>query len=294
MSSYVEQRPAVDTISLLIKDTRSIFTIDLRNKTANMVRNANYPNNTNFPHNFCCVQNPHNGFIYLVGGGDYSSDSESLYQLWEIRGTQFTKRDVMKHPRHGHSVCWFSDKFIVVSGSRKEKNNSHMKCEMYNADIDLWFEMPDMNVGRHYHASCAMRDRWIYVFAGIANQSRKYINSIERYDNQSRSSWELINLNNKVLPERQGCGVVQKDGEKILIFGGFSGRFLSDCYMFNTVDNSIQRQMNSPNEVFLFQMPVMFDRTTNSVYAVDLQRSLVYRHNDSGQWSTHMSLRNNR
>ena len=55
MSAYQENRPAVNQISLLIKDTRSIFTIDLRNKTANMVRNANYPNNTNFPHNFCCV-----------------------------------------------------------------------------------------------------------------------------------------------------------------------------------------------------------------------------------------------
>ena len=121
-----------------------------------------------------------------MGGGDYQKDEETMYNLWEIQpnnGYSFTKRDSMKHPRHGHAVTWFSDKFIVVSGSRKEKNNSHMKCEMYNADIDLWFEMPDMNIGRHYHASCSMRDRWIYVFCGIANQTRKYINSIERYDN---------------------------------------------------------------------------------------------------------------
>lgn len=139
----------------------------------------------------------------------------------------------MKHPRHGHSACWFSEKFIVVTGSRKEKNNSQSKCEMFNADIDLWFEMPDLNVGRHYHSSCAMRDRYIYVFCGIANQSRKYINSIERYDNQTRGSWELIQMNNKIFPERQGCGAVQKDGENILIFGGFSGRFLGDSYHFH-------------------------------------------------------------
>lgn len=108
----------------------------------------------------------------------------------------------MKHPRHGHSACWFSEKFIVVTGSRKEKNNSQQKCEMFNSDIDLWFEMPDMNTGRHYHSSCGMRDRWIYVFCGIANQTRKYINSIERYDNQTRGSWETINMNNKIFPER--------------------------------------------------------------------------------------------
>ena len=89
----------------------------------------------------------------------------------------------MKHPRHGHSACWFGEKFIVVTGSRKEKNGSEAKCEMFNADIDLWFELPDLNTGRHYHSSCGMSDRFIYVFCGIANSTRKYINSIERFDN---------------------------------------------------------------------------------------------------------------
>jgi hypothetical protein len=64
----------------------------------------------------------------------------------------------MKHPRHGHSACWFGDKFIAITGSRKEKNNSQVKCEMYNSDIDLWYELPDLNIGRHYHSSCAFRD----------------------------------------------------------------------------------------------------------------------------------------
>jgi hypothetical protein len=63
----------------------------------------------------------------LVGGGDYQSENESLYSLYEIQVNNnhtFVKRDSMKHPRHGHSTCWFGDKFIVVSGSRKEKDNS--------------------------------------------------------------------------------------------------------------------------------------------------------------------------
>jgi len=29
---------------------------------------------------------------------------------------------------------------------------------MYNSDIDLWYELPDLNIGRHYHSSCAFRD----------------------------------------------------------------------------------------------------------------------------------------
>jgi hypothetical protein len=147
----------------------------------------------------------------------------------------------MKHPRHGHSAIWFGEKFIVVTGSRKEKNDSQTKCEMYNSDIDLWFEMPDLNVGRHYHSSCAFADRFIYCFCGIANKTRKYINSIELYDHNKKQKWRLIELNNKQFPDRQGCGCMQKDGQNILLFGGFSGRFLRDSYLFNVNSNQLTR-----------------------------------------------------
>jgi len=63
----------------------------------------------------------------MVGGGDYQKDEESLYNMYEIQTTSdftFVKRDQMKHPRHGHCACWFGEKFVVVTGSRKEKNNS--------------------------------------------------------------------------------------------------------------------------------------------------------------------------
>jgi len=54
-------------------------------------------------------------------------DEESLYNLYEVEinnGFNFVKRDKMRHPRHGHAATWFGEKFIVVTGSRKEKDNS--------------------------------------------------------------------------------------------------------------------------------------------------------------------------
>lgn len=171
----------------------------------------------------------------MVGGGDYQRDDESLYNLYEIQvnnNYNFIKRDSMKHPRHGHAAIWFGEKFIVVTGSRKEKNSSQVKCEMYNTVMDLWFEMPDLNVGRHYHSACSFGDKFIYVFCGIANQTRKYINSIESYEH-GKKKWTLIDINQKLFPDRQGCGVVQRDGKDILIFGGFSGKFMKDSYLLN-------------------------------------------------------------
>lgn len=182
-------------------------------------------------------------------------DEESLYSCWEIdpnAGYSFTKRDSMKHPRHGHSATWLGEKFVVVSGSRKEKNNSQVKVECYNSDIDLWFELPDMNVGRHYHTSTQFADRFVYVFCGIANKTRKYINSIEVLDNNKKDKWNMIEISSKIFPDRQGCGVCQKDDNNILIFGGFSGRFLKDSYLYNTQTNQMTRTQSVHTETFVF------------------------------------------
>lgn len=249
--TYKEARPPISVVHILQKDSKVIFKIDFKNMISTSFKIRNQPQ---FPHNFQSINGPE-GQLYLVGGGDYQKDEGSLYDLFEIKpdnNYQMIKRDSMKHPRHGHSACWFGEKFIVVTGSRKEKNKSQLKAEMYNTDIDLWFEMPDLNVGRHYHSSCSFEDKCVFVFCGIANQTRKYINSIERYNHIGKKSWTLININQKLFPERQGCGVIQRDGQDIVILGGFSGKFLRDSYLFNINTNELTKTMQTPNEVFLF------------------------------------------
>lgn len=121
-----------------------------------------------------------------------------MYECHEIivseRDTPYMMlpRDKMKYPRHGHSACSLGEKFIVVTGSRKEHEQAHIRSECYNVDIDIWFDIPNINEGRHYHASCSFLDRFVYIFCGISNQSKKYINSIEKFDNQTKKEWELI------------------------------------------------------------------------------------------------------
>ena len=244
-------RPKLSLMHLLVKDSKNVYCIDFINKKSTLYKVKAI---TTFPHNFQAINGP-NGQLYMCGGGDYQKDEESLYNLWEIQKENdyaVVKRDSMKHPRHGHSTTWFGEKFIVVTGSRKEKNESQKKCEMYNTDIDLWFEMPDMNTGRHYHSSCTFNDRYIYVFCGISNTSRKYINQIEFYDHSKKTSWNIVDLNLKMFPERQGCGAIQRDDQNILIFGGFSGKFLKDSFLFNVNSNVLTRTAPTPSETFLF------------------------------------------
>ena len=91
----------------------------------------------------------------------------------------------MRFARHGHSTCAVGTKFILCTGSRKDTDEAHKKVEQYNIGMDIWFDAPDLNEGRHYHASCSFKDRFVYVFCGIKNATKKYINSIEKYDIQN-------------------------------------------------------------------------------------------------------------
>ena len=94
-------------------------------------------------------------------------------------------KDKMKYPRQGHSICSLGTKFLVVTGSRMDHEESGKRCEMYNINMDLWWEIPDLNIARHYHSSCSFAEKMVYVFCGINNQTKKYLNTIERYDNSN-------------------------------------------------------------------------------------------------------------
>lgn len=37
-----------------------------------------------WPKNFCSVENPYSGRLFLLGGGRYNPDTETLWQAWEI------------------------------------------------------------------------------------------------------------------------------------------------------------------------------------------------------------------
>lgn len=141
---------------------------------------------TRFEHNFQYIQTPSNR-LFIIGGGDILKNTHKLISTYEVinNGTNsfdVVTKDQMKHPRHGHSVTCLKDKFLIVTGSRIDDKNAHKACEQYNIDLDIWFDIPSMNSGRHYHASCSLADRYVYVFCGIANATKKYCNSIECFD----------------------------------------------------------------------------------------------------------------
>ena len=191
----IQFKNLIKSLFIFERDTKTIHEYILQSKTLQK-RQIEMPHA--FPHNFQSVQTP-TGRLFLIGGGDFNKLPDTMFECNEISvqdNYQLIARDRMKYPRHGHSACSLGEKFVVVTGSRKESDQAHIRCECYNVDIDVWFDMANLNEGRHYHASCSFEDRFVYVFCGISNQSKKYINSIEKFDNDSKShkEWELINI----------------------------------------------------------------------------------------------------
>lgn len=126
--------------------------------------------------------------VFMLGGGDYKTLPDSMFTCKELvsdsssinYNLKFVDRKRMKYARHGHSCCSIANRYILVSGSRKEVSGAANRVELYDTEINDWMELSRINEGRHYHSSCNINDKFIYIFGGIQNQNKKYSASIER------------------------------------------------------------------------------------------------------------------
>lgn len=102
-------------------------------------------------------------------------------------------------PRHGHSACAVGDKYIVVTAGRFDAGPK-ATAELFNVPANKWTDLPNMIIKRHYHSSCAFRGESVFVFCGIHNETRAYINDIEQLDLSMISSnlvnaWQKYQIN---------------------------------------------------------------------------------------------------
>ncbi len=74
--------------------------------------------------------------------------------------------------------------------------------------------------------------------------------------------------------------------DELLIFGGFNGKYMKEAHIFTHSSKKIRLSESQPHfEMFLFQMPTVFEQSTNSVFSVDWQKMKVIQFNNK-TWST--------
>ena len=250
----------------------------------------------NFPHNFQMIQVGQTApRVFMIGGGDFKTLPDSMFQCREVAqkydsqkyNLQFIERKRMRYARHGHSCCSIQDRYIVVSGSRKEVNGAAQKVEVYDTQLDEWMELAKINEGRHYHSSCHFNHKFLFVFGGIANANKKYSANIERLQfdiNDNSHSWELLNVRPdcagalRNLTPRQGAGMCQLSPTELLIVGGFNSKFITDYITITLDEDSGRPTGDSKKEIstgagsltlFPFQVPTIGDATKREILTVD-------------------------
>lgn len=143
----------------------------------------------------------------------------------------------------------------------------------------------------------------MYVFCGIENKTKRYINSIEFLDialisDNLVTKWDRYDIdaegsNYCSLTARQGLGVCQIDADGILICGGYTGKFTNDSFYLNIgTRRMVKTDKQLPVEIFPFAVPTLGDVSTNSGYSVDWQKFKMYRFKDNA-WSMVASFKGN-
>ncbi len=105
----------------------------------------------------------------------------------------------------------------------------NVRCEVsstarrFNIEKQSWESVSSMHEPRIYHSAINYRDRYIYVFGGLAGRAcvdRNYKSTVERYDPQE-DSWSYVASMQQ--PRRNGLACVFAD--KIYVIGGKSAEY---------------------------------------------------------------------
>jgi len=78
--------------------------------------------------------------------------------------------------------------------------------------------------------------------------------------------------------------------DEILVFGGFSGKFLKDAFIFTPVRKDLRLTTSPQADIFSFQMPTVYEENTGTVYTVDWQKLKIFSFKNN-QWNTVAELK---
>ena len=70
-----------------------------------------------------------------------------------------------------------------------------------------------------------------------------------------------------------------------MIFGGYSGDFLKDSYLFNVNTKLMTKTMDMPIECLPYQKGTIFCSETNSILYADHEKKQLLRFDEYGNWS---------
>ena len=266
----------VDNLFWFDSGTENLYIYNIKSRRSER-RNINLE----IPHLFSAVQMSSETFI---SGGYLGSFPnwrclKSTYKYKEERSTISQMSDMILE-KGSHKLVGVELPYITYIYSLGGYYNSKFLslCERYSVESNRWTKMPSLSQKKAGVGACCFNNERIYAFGGHMGNSN-FSGVIECLDiNKGEEGvWEIINLvHNKGWRKRRNPGVIQINGECILVFGGVDGAYKSDSYIFNVNTksvsklNSLLRAADSFNER---NAPLIFD---NLVYVFGFRNSDIH------------------
>ena len=96
-----------------------------------------------------------------------------MWKLFSFEDKRITRVQVKANPvenRSGHALANYEDKFILATGGSISRVFASETAEVYSVAGNRWSPLPDMNVSRGRHGSCAVAN-YVYVACGENNSN---------------------------------------------------------------------------------------------------------------------------
>ena len=192
-----------------------------------------------------------------VGGKFFVTGGERHAQLcghldYDYVNAEFkcVEKAPMLYDRFCHSATSYGGDQIIVAGACEECDDGFYKAEKYSVSENKWTELPDLNEGRFYHASCTLKDD-VYIFCGKGRDYKSgrtvtFLRTIERLYMGSNSSntpiprWQYMHLKFPVESSPYGIyGITLQavNDHEILIMGSYGypreTREKKDVFVYN-------------------------------------------------------------
>jgi N-acetylneuraminic acid mutarotase len=179
----------------------------------------------------------------IVFFGGY--DTNYLNQTWTFDGTAWTQVKKNPPPIRSHTAMWYDPilkKTVIYGGVGRLSTTDAVTrfSDMWSFDGTGWTEIkPAANPGMRYGAEVAVdpKTNHAILFGGIlldvgANniQTQVYANDTWDWDG---TNWTKINTIGTPPPHENGGFAVDPARNELVLFGGYSGFYLSDVWSYN-------------------------------------------------------------
>ena len=178
--------------------------------------------------------------------GGYDGVSLYLDQTWTFDGTVWTQVKKNPAPFRSHAAMWWDPilkKTVMYGGLGRLTVNDRLTrfSDMWSFDGIGWTEIkPATTPGMRYGASVLVdpKTNHAFVFGGIRvdiddknNQVQVYTNDMWEWDG---TTWAKVTSSVLTPPVRENAGfAVDPLRNEFVLFGGYSGFYLSDLWTFN-------------------------------------------------------------